>query len=478
MSKYDIVIGLETHVQLNTESKIFTGAATKFGRGANENIDPVTLGLPGALPVVNKQVIESAIKLGLATNSKINCKNRFARKHYFYPDLPKGYQISQHEAPICEGGSITFLKEGTLHQVGLVRIHMEEDAGKSIHEPANNRSLIDLNRAGVPLLEIVSEPEIYSIEDAGHFLRAIRQLVRYLNISDGNLEEGSLRCDANISLKVAGSEKLGTRAEIKNINSFRYVEQALEYEVKRQSAILDAGEKVVQETRLFDVQTGITRSLRLKEEASDYRYFPDPDLISVRITENDIARLQAEVPKLPLAYYEEFLSLGVTPYVAAILISDIAVVEYFLEVYRLCGNATLSGSWLVSELFGALNKSSLKIEESPISAAKLGALLNYIEEGTISGKMAKTLFEELFQNGGDPKTLIESRGLQQISDVSQLEKIVQETLSQFPTQIAQYRSGQVRVLGFLVGQVLKSTKGSGNPQLVNELVLKFLSKSD
>jgi aspartyl-tRNA(Asn)/glutamyl-tRNA(Gln) amidotransferase subunit B len=468
---YETVIGLEVHVQLSTQSKIFSNASAAYGGEPNEFIDPVTLGLPGALPVTNKRAVEFAIMLGLATNCEIRRFNRFARKHYFYPDLPKGYQISQFDEPICERGHVDFYMEETKRTIGLKRIHMEEDAGKNIHDSRTNSSLVDLNRAGVPLLEVVSEPEIRSPAEAAAYLRSIRQLVRYLGISDGNMEEGSLRCDANISLRPVGQLTFGTRTEIKNLNSFKFVERALEYEIARQTAVLKSGQAVVQETLLFDSVNGTTRPMRSKEESADYRYFPDPDLPPVVVEESWIREVQRTLPKLPAQWANELVSeFGLSLYDATVLTSERASVEYFHQVVSAGGNAKAACNWVTSELFGMLNKAGLSIEQSPVSAQDLGELIRLIETDVISGKIGKTVFEEMFATSREPNSIIQEKGLKQLSNDDEILAVIRAEFDGNPGQLAGYVGGNERLHGFFVGQVMKATGGQANPKKVNELI--------
>jgi aspartyl-tRNA(Asn)/glutamyl-tRNA(Gln) amidotransferase subunit B len=473
---YETVIGLEVHVQLATQSKIFCSASAAYGGEPNEHIDPVTLGLPGALPVANKRVVEFAIMLGLATNCDIRRFNRFARKHYFYPDLPKGYQISQHDEPICERGHVDFYMDEVKRTVGLKRIHMEEDAGKNIHDSRTESSLVDLNRAGVPLLEIVSEPEIRSPSEAAAYLRAIRQLVRYLGISDGNMEEGSLRCDANISLRPVGQLKFGTRTEIKNLNSFKFVERALEYEIARQTSVLKAGQEVIQQTLLFDSATGVTRPMRSKEESADYRYFPDPDLPPVVVEESWIREVQRHLPKLPSQWASELVAeFGLSLYDATVLTTERASVEYYHQVVAGCGNAKAACNWVTSELFGMLNKQGISIEDSPVAAKDLAALISLIDTDVISGKIAKSVFEEMFSSKRDPLTIINEKGLKQLSNDDEIIKIIRAEFDKNPEQLAGYLGGNDRLHGFFVGQIMKATGGQANPKKVNELIRKEAS---
>lgn len=475
--EFETVIGLEVHVQLATESKIFCNASAAYGGEPNEFIDPVTLGLPGALPVTNKRAVEFAIMLGLATGCEIRRFNRFARKHYFYPDLPKGYQISQFDEPICERGHVDFYMGETKRSVGLQRIHMEEDAGKNIHDSRTNASLVDLNRAGVPLLEIVSEPEIRSPAEAASYLRSIRQLVRYLGISDGNMEEGSLRCDANISLRPVGEMKFGTRTEIKNLNSFKFVERALEYEIARQTAVLKGGQEVVQQTLLFDSEQGTTRPMRSKEESADYRYFPDPDLPPVVVEESWIREVQKTLPTLPAEWIQTLTSeTGLSLYDATVLTSEKASVEYYQAVVAVCGNPKSACNWVTSELFGVLHKEGIDVVDSPVSAQHLGELITLIDTEVISGKMAKSVFEEMFATSKSPKVIVDEKGLKQLSNDDEIIAIISDLFDKNQAQLSEYLGGNDRLHGFFVGQVMKVTGGQANPKKVNELIRQEASK--
>ena len=475
--EFETVIGLETHVQLSTESKMFCSSSAQFGGDPNEYVDPVTLGLPGCLPVINKRAVEFAMMLGLATNCEIRKHNRFARKHYFYPDLPKGYQISQYEEPICERGRITIQLNDATRTIGITRIHMEEDAGKNIHDSRTASSLIDLNRAGVPLLEIVSEPDIRSPAEAAAYMRTLRQIVRFLGISDGNMEEGSLRCDANISLRPVGEVKFGTRTEIKNLNSFRFVERALEYEIARQMALIKSGKQVIQETLLFDSVNEVTKSMRSKEESADYRYFPDPDLPPLVIEESWIRDLQSRMPKLPEERVKELVSgYGLTLYDAQVLTAERSFIDYFEEVFKICQNAKLACGWVTSELFGVLNKAGLDIKKSPVSAKNLGELLKLVDSETISGKMAKSVFEDMFVTGRSPAEIVAEKGLKQITDDDQIRSIVLDAFAKNDGQLKAYAAGNERLHMFFVGQVMKATSGSANPKKVNEIILAELKK--
>lgn len=469
--EFETVIGLEVHVQLSTKSKIFCNASAAYGGEPNEYIDPVTLGLPGALPVGNRKVVEYAIMMGLATHCEIRRFNRFARKHYFYPDLPKGYQISQFDEPICERGHVDFFMDGTKRTVGLKRIHMEEDAGKNVHDSRTASSLVDLNRAGVPLLEVVSEPEIRSPAEAAAYLRAIRQLVRYLGVSDGNMEEGSLRCDANISLRPVGELKFGTRTEIKNLNSFKFVERALEYEIARQTALLKAGNKVIQQTLLFDSENGSTRPMRSKEESADYRYFPDPDLPPVVVEESWVQEVKSRLPRLPAEWASELVNeYGLSPYDATVLTTERAFVEYYHEVVATCGNAKAACNWVTSEFFGALNKAGLELDQSPVTAKALGELIKLVEDDVISGKMAKSVFEEMFETGKAPGVIVNEKGLKQLSNDDEILAIIRKEFDANANQLAGYLGGNDRLHGFFVGLVMKATGGSANPKKVNDLI--------
>lgn len=475
--EFETVIGLEVHLQLSTKSKIFCSSSAAFGGSPNEHIDPLTLGLPGSLPVLNSTVVDYAIMMGLATNCQIRRFNRFARKHYFYPDLPKGYQISQFDEPICEQGQITIQVDGSERTIGIKRIHMEEDAGKNIHDSRTNCSLVDLNRAGVPLLEIVSEPDMRSSEEAAAFLKAVRQIARYLGISDGNMEEGSLRCDANISLRPKGQSKLGTRTETKNLNSFRFVEKAIEYEIARQSAILKSGQNIVQETLLFDSATGTTRSMRSKEESSDYRYMPDPDLPPLVIEESWVEKIKAKMPKLPDQIRKAIIDQhGLSAYDAGVLTAERSTADYFDRVYAVCNNAKAACNWLTSELFGLLNKNNLSLEESPIDATSLGQLIKLIDTEVISGKMAKSVFEEMFQSGKNPDQIVQEKGLKQVTDISSIAPLVQKVFSENSSQLNDYLGGNERLHGFFVGLVIKAAGGNASPKVVNEAIKSEVKK--
>jgi len=477
--EWETVIGLEIHTQLATRSKIFSGASTTYGAEPNTQACAVDLGLPGVLPVLNAEAVRMAAKFGLATHAKVAPRSVFARKNYFYPDLPKGYQISQYELPIVQDGYLDIeLEDGTVKRIGITRAHLEEDAGKSLHEDFHGMTGIDLNRAGTPLLEIVSEPDMRSAKEAVAYMKKMHSLVRYLGISDGNMQEGSFRCDANVSVRPLGQARLGTRAELKNINSFRFVEQAINYEVERQVMILEGGGAVVQETRLFDPDKYETRSMRTKEEANDYRYFPDPDLLPVELDEAYLEAVRRELPELPDARRARFIGdYGLSDYDAGVLTAAREMADYYeAAVAAAGGHGKLAANWVMGELSGALNRAGLEITDCPVSAADLGGLLQRIQDGTISGKLAKQVFEAMWGGGGSADAIIEQQGLQQISDASAIEGILDEVLAGSPKQIEQYRAGQTKLLGYFVGQVMKATQGKANPQQVNDLLKKKLEE--
>ncbi|MCG6885706.1 MAG: Asp-tRNA(Asn)/Glu-tRNA(Gln) amidotransferase subunit GatB [Proteobacteria bacterium] len=475
--QWETVIGLEIHTQLATRSKIFSGASTAYGAAPNTQACAVDLGLPGVLPVLNGEVVNMAIKFGLAINAEVAPLSVFARKNYFYPDLPKGYQISQYELPIVGKGEVTIeLDDGSSKVIGVTRAHLEEDAGKSLHEDFHGMTGIDLNRAGTPLLEIVSEPDMCSAQEAVAYMKKIHSLVRYLEISDGNMQEGSFRCDANVSVRPKGQQKLGTRTELKNINSFRFVERAIEFEVERQIDLLEDGGKVVQETRLYDPAKGETRSMRSKEEAMDYRYFPDPDLLPVEITTEHIERIRATLPELPDAKRTRFVSAyGLSDDDAGFLTASRDVAAYYEQVVAEAGDARLAANWVRGELAGYLNRENTEINDSPVSAAMLAGLIKRIQDNTISGKIAKDVFEGMWQGEGDADAIIESKGLRQITDSGALEALVDEVIANNPEQVEQFRAGKDKVLGFFVGQIMKATHGKANPGQINALLRKKLS---
>jgi aspartyl-tRNA(Asn)/glutamyl-tRNA(Gln) amidotransferase subunit B len=477
--KYEPVIGLEVHAQLLTESKIFCGCSTQFGREPNANACPVCAGFPGVLPALNKRAVEFAIKAGLATHCEIARSSVFARKHYFYPDLPKNYQISQYELPICANGYIDIEIQGAAKRVRLTRIHMEEDAGKNIHDAHSDASLVDLNRAGVPLLEIVSEPDMQSSEEAGVYLRTLRGIVQYLGICDGNMEEGSFRCDANVSVRPQGSAALGTKIEIKNLNSFRAVESALRYEIERQTDVLSAGGKLTQETRLWDENREETRAMRSKESAHDYRYFPDPDLLPIAIDEKWIAEIGAALPELPPARKRRYMAeYALTPYDAELLTSRKDVADYFEQAVKIHGNPKTLSNWIVGDLFRELKARRLDeqfyITNWPVPAEGLAQLVQMIDGATISGKIAKTVFEAMLDSGQTPQQIVREKGLEQVSDAGSIEASVEQVLAANPKQVEQFLSGNEKVFGFLVGQIMKATQGKANPRKVNEILREKL----
>jgi len=476
--EWEVVIGLEIHSQLSTTSKIFSGASTAYGAEPNTQACAVDLGLPGVLPVLNEKVVELAARFGLATHSTVAKRSVFARKNYFYPDLPKGYQISQFELPIVHEGYIDIdLEDDTSRHIGITRAHLEEDAGKSLHEDFHGETGIDLNRAGTPLLEIVSEPDMRSAKEAVAYMKKIHALVRYLDICDGNMQEGSFRCDANVSIRPKGQEEFGTRAEIKNINSFRFVERAINFEVERQIDVIEGGGKVIQETRLYDSDRDETRPMRSKEEANDYRYFPDPDLLPVILDDDFIESVRKTLPELPDAKRERFISqYGLSHRDAVVLTSSREMADYFERATETSGGeGKLAANWVSGELSGLLNREGIDIDASPVSAEQLGGLLKRIGDNTISGKIAKQVFEAMCQGEGDADTVIEKKGLKQITDSGAIEKMVREVLDKNPKQVEQYRGGQEKLLGFFVGQVMKATQGKANPGEVNKILKQLLS---
>jgi aspartyl-tRNA(Asn)/glutamyl-tRNA(Gln) amidotransferase subunit B len=478
--KYEIIIGLEVHAQLLTESKIFCGCSTSFGAAANHNTCPVCAGFPGALPVLNKKVVEFALRAGLALHCKIAVYSRLARKHYFYPDLPKGYQISQYELPICSNGYIDIDVEGTTKRVRLTRIHIEEDAGKNIHNAYDDSSLIDLNRAGVPLLEIVSEPEIRNAAEAVTYLKSLRAILRYLEVCDGNMEEGSFRCDANISVRIVGTEALGTKVELKNLNSFKAIEKALQYETERQIDTLSKGGTLVQETRLWDENNEQTRSMRSKESAHDYRYFPDPDLLPISLDEGSVQKLRSNLPELPEARKVRFMAqYGLPSYDAELLTGRRDVADFLEAAISTWPNAKALSNWIMGDLFRVLKErkldEQLRIDNWPLQPSQLGELVQLIDQGKISGKIAKVIFDALLDTNQSPQAIITQRGLEQVSDLASLERSIDQVLMNHPKQVAAYRDGNDKVFGFLVGQVMKASQGKANPQKVNELLKAKLS---
>jgi len=474
--QWETVIGLEIHTQLATKSKIFSGASTAFGAAPNTQACAVDLGLPGVLPVLNAEAVKMAVRFGKAIGAHVAERSVFARKNYFYPDLPKGYQISQMELPIVGQGAVEItLEDGSSKTVGVTRAHLEEDAGKSLHEDFHGQTGIDLNRAGTPLLEIVSEPDMRSAKEAVAYARKIHQIVTFIGICDGNMQEGSFRVDANVSVRPKGQAEYGTRAELKNINSFKFIEKAINHEVERQIDVIESGGKVVQETRLYDANKDETRSMRSKEEANDYRYFPDPDLLPVEIEQAFIDAVVAEMPELPDAKRARFASeYGLSEYDADVLTSSRAMADYFEVAARTGGDAKLAANWVMGELSGALNKSGVELDASPVSAEQLGGLVARLADNTISGKIAKDVFAAMWDGEGTADEIIEARGLKQITDTGALEAIVDDVLAANPEQVANYRAAepdkQPKMIGFFVGQIMKQTQGKANPQQINELL--------
>ncbi len=479
-TKYEPVIGLEVHAQMLTESKAFCACSTEFGREPNHNVCPVCLGMPGVLPVLNKKLVDYIVLMGLATNCTIAPRSVLARKNYFYPDLPKGYQISQYEEPICRNGYVEIEhKDGSRKKIGITRIHMEEDAGKSIHD-RDAETLIDLNRSGVPLIEIVTEPDIRSAEEAYLYLTKIKQLVTYLGICDGNMEEGSLRCDANVSIRRKDQDTFGTKTEVKNMNSFRYVEKALDYEINRQIALCESGEKVVQETVLWDENKGITTPMRSKEEAHDYRYFPDPDLVPVVVDESWSEKIRTRLPELPAERRDRFVAdYNLPKYDADVLTVSRELADYYEAAVQVLKSkndrsAKNVSNWVMGEVLRVANERAVSMSEFPIPPAHIGELVNLIQDGTISGKIAKDVFEFMLEDRQSPAEIVKKRGLRQVSDISEIESIVRQTIETHPEQVTQYQGGKTKVLGFLVGQVMRATKGKANPQIVNDIIKKLL----
>jgi aspartyl-tRNA(Asn)/glutamyl-tRNA(Gln) amidotransferase subunit B len=476
--KYEAIIGLEVHAQMLTETKIFCGCSTKFGSEPNTQTCPVCIGMPGVLPVLNKKALEFPVRTGFAMNCTISPYSRFARKNYFYPDLPKGYQISQYELPICEHGYIEIIVDGIVKKIGITRIHMEEDAGKNIHESASggNSSFVDLNRAGVPLMEIVSEPDIRTPVEAVEYMKKLRAILRYLGVCDGNMEQGSLRCDANVSVRPVGQDGFGVKTEIKNINSFRFVEKALEYEIKRQVKALEDGGKIIQETRLWDASTGTTQSMRTKEEAHDYRYFPDPDLVPLTVEQTWLDEIKESLPELPDTKRERFVSeYGLPEYDADLLVSEKPFADWFEEAVNLGGQPKTLANWIKGDFMRLLNEDNKSIETGPIKPKQLVDMLKLIDEGVISGKIAKGVFEEMYKTSKESGVIVKEKGLVQISDTGEIEKIVDDVIAKSPKEVERFKAGDQKLLGFFVGQVMKATKGKANPQMVNELLKKKLS---
>ena len=475
--QFEPIIGLEVHTQLKTKTKIFCSCSTSFGAPPNTHTCPVCLGMPGVLPVLNKKVVEYTLRMAIATNCRIERQSRFARKNYFYPDLPKGYQISQYELPIAQNGYIEIETNGTKKRIGITRIHMEEDAGKLGHDPDRPLSIVDFNRTGVPLIEIVSEPDIRSPEETGSYLRQLRSIVRYLDISDGNMEEGSFRCDANISIRPMGSEIFGTRTELKNLNSFKHVEKALHYEINRQKEVLEDGGQVIQEARLWDPVKNRSTSMRGKEEAHDYRYFPDPDLLPLIIDDDWIDAVKKTLPELPDKKKERFIIKYELPsYAAALLTSSRELADYFEACVTMFPDPKQVSNWIMGSLLGLLNAQGKSITESPISSKDLAQLLKLIDEKIISGKIAKTIFDEMAQTGRPPKEIVEAKGLVQVTDEFAIKVVVLKVLARCPKEVTDYKNGKTKLLGFFVGQVMKETRGKANPKIVNEILKDELGK--
>jgi len=476
---YEPVIGLEVHVQLKTATKIFCGCSTRFGDPPNSNTCPVCLGLPGSLPVLNKRALELALRASLALNLRIQKNSRFARKNYFYPDLPKGYQISMYELPLATHGFLEIEHDGAAKKIGITRLHLEEDAAKNLHEgfPDSDRnSYIDYNRCGMPLAEIVSEPDLRSPAEAHAYLSALKQLLEYSDVSDCNMEEGSLRCDANVSVRRRGEERLGTKTEVKNLNSFRYLEHALEYEIERHISVLESGGRISQETRLWNVAEGRSESMRSKEFAHDYRYFPDPDLLPVRVSTNWLTEIQREMPELPVARRRRFeQEHGLSDYDAGVLIASRALGDYFEAVIRAGGPSKASAGWIQTELLRRLNDSGQAVEASPVSPAALAGLLAQIEAGNITGASGKKVFAAMFENGKSAEEIISAEGLTQIQDAGEIERMCREVIEKNPESVAKYRAGNEGVFKSFVGQVMKASRGRANPQLVNEILKRLLA---
>ena len=473
--QWETVIGIEVHAQVVSKAKLFSGAATDFGAEPNTQVSPVDAAFPGMLPVINRFCVEQAVKTGLGLDAEINLHSVFERKNYFYPDLPAGYQISQYQQPVVGHGRVSLdMPDGTVREIGITRLHLEQDAGKSLHDQHPTLTFVDLNRAGVALMEIVSEPDLRSAEEAGLYLRKLRSILRYLGTCDGNMEEGSLRCDCNVSVRRPG-EPLGTRCEIKNVNSIRYVMQAIEHEARRQIELIEEGGKIEQQTRLFDAARGITRLMRSKEEAHDYRYFPDPDLLPLVLDPDWVKRLRAELPELPGAKRARFVSeYGLSADDADVLVAEKETALFFERVAQ-GRNAKVAANWVMGELFGALNRHGNRIEQSPVSAEQLGALIDLIADGTISGRLAKDLFAEMFASGADPAAIVEAKGLRQVTDSSAIEAAIDAVLTAQADKVAEYRAGRDKLYGFFVGQIMRATQGKADPTLVNRLLKRKLA---
>jgi len=473
--EYEVIIGLEVHAQVLSESKLFSSSPTKFGSEPNTQVSLVDAAFPGMLPVINEFCIKQAIKTGIGLNAKINNKSIFDRKNYFYADLPQGYQISQYKNPIVGEGSVTLDMPDGEKMIGIERLHLEQDAGKSIHDIDPQNTLVDLNRSGVALMEIVSKPDLRSLDEVNAYIKKLRSIMRYLGTCDGNMQEGSLRADVNVSVRKKGETELGTRCEIKNVNSIKFMQMAIDYEANRQVDILEEGGSIDQETRLFDTRKNETRSMRTKEDAHDYRYFPDPDLLPLELNDDFINEIKKEIPELPDEKKKRFIEkFNLSPYEANILVSDIETSKYFEDVSK-NSDVKLATNWITGELFALLNNKSIEITESPITSENLAKLINLIKDGTISGKIAKTVFEIMADSGKDPKKIVEEKGLKQQSDPKELEKIIDKVISDNPKNVEAYKSGKDKLFGFFVGQVMKQSNGKANPQLVNEILKKKLN---
>lgn len=471
---WEVVIGLEVHAQVSSEAKLFSGSATEFGAEPNTQVSFVDAAMPGMLPVINEYCVEQAVRTGLGLNAEINLKSIFDRKNYFYADLPQGYQISQFLEPIVGKGKILLdMKDGSTREIGITRLHLEQDAGKSMHEHSPNHSFIDLNRSGVALMEVVSEPDLRSSEEAGEYLKKLRSILRYLGTCDGDMEKGSMRCDANVSVRKVGVKEFGTRCEVKNVNSVRNLMRAIEFEAERQVDILESGGKIDQETRLFDANKGETRTMRSKEDAHDYRYFPDPDLLPLEFSQEFVDHIKSTLPELPDQKKERYMQMGLSAYDAGVLVSEKAIAAYFEEVVK-GHDAKLAANWITAELFGRLNKAGISIEESPVSEKQLSGLLDLIKDNTISGKIAKEVFDQMFETGKEAAVIVEEQGLKQVTDTGAIEKVIDEVLAANPDKVAEYKSGKDKLFGFFVGQVMKISQGKANPALVNDLLKKKL----
>ncbi|MBV8550043.1 MAG: Asp-tRNA(Asn)/Glu-tRNA(Gln) amidotransferase subunit GatB [Acidobacteriaceae bacterium] len=478
LTKYEPVIGLEVHVQLGTKTKIFCSCPVEFGAAPNTNVCPVCLGLPGALPVLSRQAVELAIDAAIALHCKVNPFSRFARKNYFYPDLPKGYQISQYDQPLAEHGYLDVLTPAGKKRIGVTRVHMEDDAGKSIHDgfkDSDRYTYVDLNRSGTPLIEIVSEPDMRSPDEAYVYLTEIKQVLQYIGVSDCDMEKGQLRCDANVSVRLRGEQKFGTKAEVKNLNSFRFLKMALQHEIERQVELIESGGKVAQETRLYNVETGRTVGMRSKEQAHDYRYFPEPDLVPLRVSEHWLHEVKNRLPELPADRRDRFMSeYGIREYDAQVLTLTRETGDYFEAAAKAAGDGKTTANWVTGDLMGLLKAAGKEISNSPVKAEHLGELVALINKGELSGKLAKDILPKMFETGEAPSVIVEREGLKQISDTGALEKIVDEVIAANPKQVEQYKAGKTAVMGFLVGQVMKASRGQANPAAVNEVLKKRL----